>query len=268
MLYGVFALRCEAEDFIKVYSLKKDMEEKHFEIYKNHNIKIIISGYGKINASIATTYLLSKNILENEDIIFNMGIAGAKNCNIGDIFIINKIKDMDSSFDYYPDMLVSCKFREKELYTYGKPVYESISHDELCDMEGSGFFIAASKFMPPHKIFIFKVVSDNLKEEKIKKAFVISLMKIWTKEVVSFLELCSELLKSEDAINMDEKNILNEVCEKLKLTHAEKIKLSNSVLEGKVRGKDIYNVLGLYKNVEVKNKNESKGYFRELLKEF
>jgi len=140
----------EVAPIIKYYKLKK--ENTPFEIFKNDEIIVIISGIGKINSAIATTYLLS-----NYDIDFciNFGIAGSSKFEVGEIFLINKINK-----NLYPDILYSHPFSESEIICSD----EIITNGEfrLVDMESEGFFKAATKFIPLENIFIIKIVSDNL----------------------------------------------------------------------------------------------------------
>ena len=140
----------EAKPLIKYFNLKK-LNDK-FSIYENENISLIISGQGEINSAIATTYLLSIRNISN---IINFGIAGSSIYKIGDIFLVNKINDK-----YFPDILVSHKFRESEIICFNEVVTEG--EYKLVDMESEGFFKAAIKFLKAHQIHLIKIVSDNL----------------------------------------------------------------------------------------------------------
>jgi len=146
----VAAFYKEVAQLIKHYKLKK--ENTPFEIFKNDEIIVIISGIGKINSAIATTYLLS-----NYDIDFciNFGIAGSSKFKVGEIFLINKINK-----NLYPDILYTHPFKESEIICSDKIITNG--DFKLVDMESEGFFKAATKFLPLENIFIIKIVSDNL----------------------------------------------------------------------------------------------------------
>ncbi|MDP2090218.1 MAG: 5'-methylthioadenosine/S-adenosylhomocysteine nucleosidase [Candidatus Gracilibacteria bacterium] len=91
----VTAMREEAEHIIKLYGLINTNKLENIIIYENENIVLALAGIGKIQASIATTYLFI-----NYDIsrLINIGIAGSllgDDANIGDVFIVNKISQHD-----------------------------------------------------------------------------------------------------------------------------------------------------------------------------
>ncbi len=145
MLNIVVALSIEAKPIISKFNLKSNGL-----FYENENIKLIVSGQGKIKSAIATTLILSKN----KAMTLNFGIVGSNKFNIGDGFFINKIVDTDTNFNYYPD-----RFYEpyEELFCVSK-IGEYYS---LVDMESSGFFEAAYKFLNVDDILLYKIVSDT-----------------------------------------------------------------------------------------------------------
>ena len=140
----------EAKPLIKYFNLKKSNNK--FNIYENENISLIISGQGKLNSAVATTYLLSTRNIQN---IINFGIAGSSEFKIGEIFLINKINDK-----YFPDILYSHPFSESEIICFDEVV--SSGNYKLVDMESEGFFKACVKFLKSHQIHLIKLVSDNL----------------------------------------------------------------------------------------------------------
>ena len=69
MLYIVTALYIEAKPLISLFNLKKDNIYTKFQVFSNKNIKLIISGTGKIKSATALTYLISnKDIKEYFDL--------------------------------------------------------------------------------------------------------------------------------------------------------------------------------------------------------
>lgn len=56
-----YRLSIGAKPIIEKYKLRKYGHSEKFPIYKNENITVIISGVGKVNSAIATTYLLSNH---------------------------------------------------------------------------------------------------------------------------------------------------------------------------------------------------------------
>jgi spore photoproduct lyase len=72
MIYIVTALAGEAIPLINAFKLKKDLSFTKFDLFKNDEIRLIVSGIGKIRSSIATTYLLVKNSPSSDDRILNV----------------------------------------------------------------------------------------------------------------------------------------------------------------------------------------------------
>ena len=87
----VTALLCEAKAIIEAFNLKKDISEHAFEIYHNQDksLCLIISGIGKINAAIATTYIAQYNKVAPQSFL-NIGIAAGAFA-IGTMFAANKL---------------------------------------------------------------------------------------------------------------------------------------------------------------------------------
>ena len=162
--------------FIYEDNLKKI--DAPFEIFANDEIIVIISGIGKINSAIATTYLLSK---EKIDFIINFGIAGSKNRDIGEIFLINKINNK-----LFPDILYPHPFNESEIVCSDEVVTKG--DYPLVDMESEGFFRSATKFLPLENIFIIKIVSDNLVCFRPDDKFMNNLISSHLKDITSFID--------------------------------------------------------------------------------
>jgi len=145
MLNIVTALKIEAEPIIKHFELKS-----RGEIYQNENINLIITGQGKIKSAISTALLLSKHHYQT----LNIGIAGSDRHEINQGFFIHKITDTDTGHNYYPDFF---KLPSEEIHTVSKIG----KYYNLTDMEASGFFEAAYKFLNVNEIILYKIVSDT-----------------------------------------------------------------------------------------------------------
>ncbi len=218
----VCAFYKEAAPLIKHYGLKKI--DSKFEIFKNDEIVLIISGMGKINSAVATTYLLSSFAV---DFAINFGIAGSSTKKIGDVFLVNKINST-----LFPDILYSHPFEESEIFCSDTV---RISGDfELVDMESEGFFKAAVKFLPLENIFIIKTISDNLKCFRPDENFMEKLIKPNLSKIVSFIDS----LKKERQKIIDEK-VLEEIAEKYRLSFSQKEILKNRLIYLKLNGKEI-----------------------------
>ena len=98
---------------------------------------------------------------QKNNIWINLGLAGHKNHRIGDLFLVNKIKDSSSNKMYYP-FVAHSKLKSIQCITYEK---ENLDYNEsLSEMEASGFFYSANKFSSLELVQVLKIISDNEKE--------------------------------------------------------------------------------------------------------
>lgn len=151
----VCALSCEAKPLIDHFRLRLISNELPFSIYERENLKLIVTGVGEINASTACGYLGGKYSVE-DDSWLNIGICGAKK-KVGTPFLANKIFCEEKSF--YPSFVFPLPCSTLPLLTTSTP-QKSLREGLLFDMEGVGFFAAASKFSKIEGIHCLKIVSD------------------------------------------------------------------------------------------------------------
>ncbi len=157
MIYIQCALLAEAAFLIDTYQLGK-IDDEYFTIFANEKMSVIISGIGKVQAAIATTYLLQKYRPNQEDKIYNLGIATSTQeaIMIGSLHRVNKLIDQASAKVYHlagTGEALSCV--EKAL-TSPKGI-----KTPLADMESVGFYLSAKHFISKEQISIIKIVSDK-----------------------------------------------------------------------------------------------------------
>ncbi|HOV90780.1 MAG TPA: 5'-methylthioadenosine/S-adenosylhomocysteine nucleosidase [Syntrophorhabdaceae bacterium] len=168
MIGIVMATMLEADPFLATLSLK-EMETSPFRFYGNDDILLIISGIGKTNSAMATTYLIQNF---KPKCICNLGAAGATNnqCQLGEYYQISEIVEPDR-----PDLRTGIPHRHKPdvldyshtvvLATQDKPVHSSVERKkiaklaQLVDMEGAAVTQVCRQFHV--KCLIFKFVSDT-----------------------------------------------------------------------------------------------------------
>ena len=161
----------EAKALIDFFNLVKS-KDANFLIYKNENITLIVSGIGKINSCIATSYLKADNL------ILNIGICASayQNHKIGDIFQIDKIIDKSST------KVIHHKSEQSHFNTATITCCDTPQNDSkkfkntLIDMESFGFFKASKKFTNSENIILIKVVSDKIKDDILTKKEVYELI--------------------------------------------------------------------------------------------
>jgi nucleoside phosphorylase len=158
----VTATKLEASVIIQTLNLKKT-SSKPFVVYENSNFCLIISNIGILNASIATTFLLTNKKIKK---IVNFGVAGSsiENSCIGEIYEIEKV--------YYESAKIATfslnHFKTAPLKSQNHPATKS-KKQMLFDMEGFGYFVASKKFLEKESIFLLKMVSDFLDIEGFDK---------------------------------------------------------------------------------------------------
>ncbi|MCB1179984.1 MAG: hypothetical protein KDK36_20570, partial [Leptospiraceae bacterium] len=241
MYYIVTALAGEAIPIINAFKLKKDISYTKFDLFKNENIKLILSGTGKVKSAIATTYMIVKDPPRPEDHIINLGICGSgiEEYKIGQIFLSHKIEDYATGKTYYPEMMIKHNLPEEKIITFDKPVKRK-EFDEvpmcLVDMEASGFYEAASAYFHSHRIHILKILSDHLKGEKLTGTFVQSLIE---KNISSLKTIFNQTSKTPvpDANVLSDKDYLlfDSISNDLKLSTTQRFQVLDMLKSYKIR---------------------------------
>ena len=164
----VIATIMEAEPFINLLGLEETGNQP-FPVYKGDDILLIISGIGKANAAMATTYACS---MLKPEWILNLGAAGATDVSrvLGSIYQIKKILEPDrphlrtnTPYIQVPDLLPG--FPTSVLATQDKAVttiedFREMSQSaDLVDMEGASIVQACKKFNK--RCLLYKFVSDT-----------------------------------------------------------------------------------------------------------
>ncbi|RUM65495.1 MAG: hypothetical protein DSZ05_05930 [Sulfurospirillum sp.] len=155
----VTALHAEAAPIIEKYRLTRQ-ENPFFPLYSSEKITLIVSGMTPLQSAIATTYLLT-TLKSVPDTIANLGICASTRQNdpIGTCYAIRKITDTMTQKVYHLPKIES-SLPQTSIATYPVPQQTKAHKHHLLDMESSGFYTAARRFLPPEKIRLFKVVSD------------------------------------------------------------------------------------------------------------
>ena len=199
------ALRTESQPFIQYFNLERD-KRFDFPVFRNNDLYLLGIGVGKKLIQKRLTDFF-KNIDQSFVQFINIGLAGGKNGihKIGDIFIINKIKDEVSQKFYYPDILIKHPFQESGITTVEKGVNNGgARYSDLVDMEASEIFKICSTLCSLHNIVFIKIISDHMDKifKDFDKKFISNLIKVKLIEVDNFIKS----LKLNEDLN---KNILN-----------------------------------------------------------
>jgi len=164
----VMATLLEAKPFVEGMFLKKS-KKKPFDLFRNENTALIISGVGKTNSAMAVAYFCQNF---NPVSICNLGAAGATQFShsLGEVFHVTKIFEYDRPefrsgrpHIHKPDMLPG--FQPAKLATSDRAILDPnerkrISVDaDLVDMEGASVVQVCKKFQT--RCYLFKFVSDT-----------------------------------------------------------------------------------------------------------
>jgi len=154
------ALKAEATPLIEAFKLRPLSGNPLFPIYENDEIKLIVSGVGKIKAGAACSYLAG--IHRDEDIYgwINVGVGGHRTLPVGTPILVNKVFDEARKTQYYPSIVFEPPCRTEGCITVENPEH-AYPTSNIYDMEAAGFYAIASKISPIEMIHIFKVISDN-----------------------------------------------------------------------------------------------------------
>ena len=164
----VIATDIEAQPFIAALHLSP-VGRMPCLLYGRDGLILAVSGVGKTNSAVATTYLCSAF---HPALILNLGAAGSTGlrCRLGDIFQVSAVCEPDRP--HYPSGRPSLHrprtlpgFDEATLATHDRPIIDKEDrekaslHAEMVDMEGAAVVQAARRFSIP--CLLFKFVSDT-----------------------------------------------------------------------------------------------------------
>jgi len=294
MILIITALMIEATPLIEYFKLKRDMSIHEFPVYRNAEIALIVSGIGKVKSAVAATYLLSicnakyckddliesKNNDNKNHTLINIGFCGVSDTRyeIGSLILINKVTDMDTGIDSYPDIFIGKDLPKDAIYCFSKPVSKEYlesfechkTKNIFCDMESSGIMEVAKKFTYAHQVVILKVISDYLNPNNYNKE---TLKGYLTKQIPKIEQIIDEVKQLNYYFNQnftdefsmkEEKRILEIVSENLKFSYAMKQILLKEVKKAICKGMDPLKVLESYTQVKVNSKIEGKKIFNEI----
>lgn len=269
MVHLICALNCEAKPLIAHYQLKKCVESETFPLFISQDRKtsLTISGVGKINAAAATAFTSAFLHTGKQDIWLNIGIAGHRALEIGEISLGHKIIDQTNNYTWYPQILFSPHCLSMEILSCDKPVtdYKSnIYSDAIFEMEATGFYATACRFATSELIHVIKIISDNQRHpvDKISESFIENLVKNKLTSIDQILESLSEMTKALEASN-ELPDYYHKINEQWRFTHAERLLLKSCLsrwyifcpdenpmneLDKSLRGKDV--ILQLTKKLD------------------
>lgn len=269
MIFLCTAMYNEAYPFIKQFNLRKDTSHQKFQVFKNEEITLIITGVGKLKGAIAVTYLLSNGTMNVSDLLINIGVCGTNNTNIplGTTFLCNKIIDHETQRAFYPDILFTHPFKEASVETFSTLVKNDNMDFEgdLVDMEASGIYQSSTLFLKAHQIFFIKIVSDYLYTDNISKDSISKSIEDQAIPILSWShKVESGLLNNKKEFTEKEKEMLNQVVKNLKLSSTMEHQLKQLLKFYWLQYGTVEELLKQYMDIECQSKKEGKKHFEEL----
>lgn len=277
MIYICSAMYIEAEPFIKRLDLKKDTQVTKFQIFRNENFILLITGTGKVKSSIAATYMLTKYEPHESDIFLNIGFCGSKNTDyeIGQTFLCNKIIDNDTQKTYFTDILFKNPFNETSIETFSIPVNsESLQKDidaELVDMESSALYESTLTFMQPHQLFFIKIISDYLNHSFTQDDILNlkALIKNASKVIIPWLtDLNKKFNYSRDILSPKDIAVIDSLSDNLKLSCTMKNEFKQIIKYHELVNNDFSDIVSAALPLKCKYKREGKVYLEKIKQRF
>jgi hypothetical protein len=260
MLLITTALMIEARPLCGLLGLKA-MNGHPYPVFACEDTVLVVSGTGALNAAAATGWALGH--FDGIKTGLNMGFAGAAT-SVASLYqwrYIHSIRDENSGHLCIPDILWNHPLEESALLTTGKVIRDDINWPGLVDMEGSGFFQAARRFLSPDRIVLLKWISDALTGEvdikRIEEKYTASIQ-----ELSEFLEFIRHDMDKEAAVSS--MPLMDTIREKLRLTRTQDLFLSKWLSGYLARGGDPEPVESLLPEKKPKHKTENTRLFEAL----
>ncbi len=183
MICLMMATFVEAEPFIIKMKMQKE-KGAPFPLYVSKDTVLILSGIGKVQAAMASTYAC---VSLQVDVLLNLGAAGAnsKHMQPGEIYHINKVLEMDrlhfktlEPMVFFPETFLDTVpgLQQATLLTRDLAVVDAdertrmARYGELSDMEGAAIVQVCRKFKTG--CYLFKQVTDTFEHQRIDEIVV------------------------------------------------------------------------------------------------
>ena len=266
------ALKAEASPFIKFYKLRQNKKYKSLYCNVGCNVKILVTGVGFKNTQNSIEKYLSDNKITYQDIIINIGSAGAEPDagEIGELFYINKITDDKSGKYFFPDILYKHNMKESSLTTVQEPtVLGQFNCSDLFDMEASAIWQSFKSKIPAHKMIFLKIISDHLDIHHFDRLsfekLVTNLIENELIRITNFLDTLKTItLNDVPLIQKHENQILNKIIANLRLTESQKIKLLQLSENNKYFNRNIDELVFNYSNIKANDKHHRNKTFQQI----
>ena len=217
------ALKPEAEPLIRELDLKPISST----LYESDDIRLVITGIGKLNAASSAGFCLGKYGVSDHYI--NYGTAAGSDEFSGQTFFAGQVIDAGCGKEFFPD-IADTEFKHISLVTSDVPVAEIYDRCHIYDMEASGIFSALKNAVTPDRIIFIKTVTDSGEPDFAKTKKMIYKA---SDSVASYIKKISVLPSVSSQENED---LLNELCEEFKCSESMRVQLKQYVKYQRVSG--------------------------------
>lgn len=159
MINLVVALAAEARPLVRHFGLSQDRDARGFRVYASGEVRLVVTGVGKLNAAAGVAFLGGMDCTSNQAWV-NVGVAGQRDFAIGTGVVALRITDHAASCNWYPPRAANLPGVASQVTTFDAPV-ERYPESTVCDMEASAFFGFATRFSCGELVQCYKVISDN-----------------------------------------------------------------------------------------------------------
>lgn len=154
------ALPAEAKSINRLLGLRRLQPDGDLPLYVGGPIALVLAGPGMAAAAAGTAYLHHINTNPSAGWL-NLGIAGHRDLPTGQVWLATQVIAPNAQESWQLDQLPGFDCACGALQTFSHPVTDYPSQ-AACDMEAAGFVAAASTYTPLERIYVLKVISDNL----------------------------------------------------------------------------------------------------------
>ncbi len=153
----VCALPAEARPWLDYYRLRANSPGP-FRTWQSDDVALVVSGIGQHAAAAACGYLAAHAGASRSTAWINAGIAGHPRLARGAVALVDRCAG--AAGVYHPSLPIATSLARAPCVTVDD-VERDFAEDALYDMEGYGFYHAASRFSYLELVHAVKVVSDN-----------------------------------------------------------------------------------------------------------
>jgi hypothetical protein len=160
MINLVVALAAESRPLIDHFRLSEDRSVSGFRVYGNGDIRLIVTGMGRVACAAGTAVLGEARDGGAAAAWLNIGIAGHASHSVGEGVYGLSIVEAATGRRWYPVQIVSLPGRGETVCTVDAP--ETGYRDpHVYDMEASAFYATALRYATGELIQVYKIISDN-----------------------------------------------------------------------------------------------------------